>query len=75
MASCTPTGQRARACTFDGISDVGHTHEHTRGEVEPLRAGNSAFKAGRRTFGGERREGEKETVGLEGVVGRVGGEG
>lgn len=35
--------QRARARTSDRISDVGHTHID---EVEPLRAGNSAFKAG-----------------------------
>lgn len=74
MASCTSASQpgrqaaRARACTSDGISDVGHTHGHTRGEVEPLRAGNSAFKAGRETFGGERgkeRKRKRDGVGLE----------
>lgn len=64
MASCTFAS--ARAYTSDRISDVGHTYRH---EVEPLRAGNSAFKAGRETFEvengsvqgrkGERGKGEK----------------
>lgn len=55
MASCTSASAHVHARWY--LQCGSHTQ---KGEVQPLRAGNSVFKAEQRTFGARTREMEQE---------------